>query len=86
MWMIVSEVMKYTVKPSDMIRDHDWFLTLVDQVHKMRCVAVGGVLKPYLRKRKREDLTAEPGEETPEVLAERLSFGWEQDMRRYRRV
>jgi hypothetical protein len=68
-----------------MIRDHEWFLTLVDQVHKMRSVAVGGILKPYLRERKREDLTQEPGEETPEALAERLFFGWKQIVRKYQR-
>lgn len=49
-------------------------------------VAVGGILKPYLRERKREDLTAEPGEETPEAQVERLYFGWKQEMRRYKRI
>jgi len=86
MWTIVSEILKYSVKPSDMIRDHDWFLQLVDQVHKMRSVTVGGVLKPYLRERKREGLTQEPGEEDPGALAERLFFGWKQEVRRYRKL
>jgi plasmid rolling circle replication initiator protein Rep len=86
MWAIVTEILKYSVKPSDMIRDHEWFLSLVDQVHKMRSVAVGGILKPYLRERKREDLTQEPGEESPEALVERLYFGWKQEVRRYRRM
>lgn len=86
MWAIVTEILKYSVKPSDMIRDHEWFLTLVDQVHKMRSVAVGGVLKPYLRERKREDLTQEPGEEDAGALAERLFFGWKQEVRRYKKI
>jgi plasmid rolling circle replication initiator protein Rep len=86
MWAIVTEILKYSVKPSDMIRDHEWFLSLVDQVHKMRSVAVGGILKPYLRERKREDLTQEPGEESPEALVERLFFGWKQEVRKYRRI
>jgi replication protein len=86
MWAIICEILKYSVKPSDMIRDPQWFLTLVDEVHKMRSVAVGGVLKPYLRARKREDLVKEPGEEEAADLAERLYFGWKQAVRRYRKI
>jgi len=86
MWAIVTEILKYSVKPSDMIRDHEWFLTLADQVHKIRSVAVGGVLKPYLRERKREDLMQEPGEEETNDLAERLYFGWKQVVRKYQRL
>lgn len=86
MWAIVCEILKYSVKPSDMIRDPQWFLALVDEVHKMRSVAVGGVLKPYLRARRREDLTKEPGEEDATDLAQRLYFGWKQEVRKYRRM
>ena len=85
MWALVTEILKYSVKPSDMIRDHAWFLLLVDQVHKMRSVAVGGCLKPYLRERRREDLVREPGEEEAGDLAERLYFRWQQTVRKYQR-
>ena len=84
MWSIVSEVLKYSVKPSDMMRDHRWFLTMADQVLKTRAVAVGGVLKRYLREH--ADLTSEPGEEEAVKEAERLFFGWKQEVRRYRRL
>lgn len=86
MWAIVTEILKYSVKPSDMIRDHEWFLSLVDQVHKIRSVAVGGVLKRYLRARKWNDFIHEPGEEDMSALAEKLFFGWKQEVRRYRRI
>jgi plasmid rolling circle replication initiator protein Rep len=86
MWAIVSEILKYAVKPSDMIRDHDWFLSLVDQVHKMRSVAVGGVLKPYMRARKRDDWITEPAEEEANANAERLFFGWKMEVKKYRRL
>jgi hypothetical protein len=86
MWAIVCEILKYSVKVSDMVRDHWWFLTLVDEVRGIRSVAVGGVLKPYLRKRKRETLLQEPGEEEEADLAERLYFKWKQEVRKYRRV
>jgi plasmid rolling circle replication initiator protein Rep len=84
MWSIVTEILKYSVKPSDMMRDHAWFLAMSDQVLKTRAVAVGGVLKQYLREH--ADLTSEPGEDPPAEIAERLFFGWKQEVRRYRRV
>lgn len=86
MWAAVAEVLKYAVKPSDMVRDHDWFLTLVDQLHNTKAVAIGGVLKHYIKEREREDLTQEPGEEPPIEGKEQLYFGWKQEVRRYRRL
>lgn len=86
MWSIVTEILKYAVKPSDMVRDHEWFLTLVDEVWKTRAVAVGGVLRQYLRERGHGDLTSEPGEEKPAEVVDHLFFGWQQPVRRYRRV
>lgn len=84
MWSIVTEILKYSVKPSDMMRDHQWFLTMSDQVVKTRAVAVGGVLKKYLREH--ADPTSEPGEEAPPEEAPRLFFGWNQPVKRYRRM
>jgi plasmid rolling circle replication initiator protein Rep len=85
MWEAVAEILKYAVKPSDMIRDHAWFLSLSDQLHKTRAVAIGGILKHYIKEREREKLTEEPGEE-PEISGEQLFFGWKREVRRYRRV
>lgn len=85
MWAIVAEILKYSVKPSDMMGDHKWFLQLVDQVLKTRAVAVGGVLKNYLREHA-GDLTSEPGEEEATKEAERLFFGWKQQVRRYQQL
>lgn len=84
MWKIVTEILKYQVKVSDMLRDTKWFLAMADQVVKTRAVAVGGVLKKYLREH--ADLTSEPGEEVPSEEAQRLFFGWKQEVRRYRRL
>jgi hypothetical protein len=86
LWGAVAEILKYAVKPSDMIRDHEWFRQLVDQVHKVRGVAVGGILKRYIKERERENLTSEPGEEAPTPEMEQLYFGWQQQMRRYKQI
>jgi hypothetical protein len=44
------------------------------------------VFKKYLREWGRKDLTSEPGEETPDDTAERLYFGWKQEVRKYRKI
>jgi len=86
LWEAVAEILKYAVKPSDMIRDHEWFLQLADQLQKTRGVAVGGILKHYIKEREPEKLTEEPGEKEPEVSAEQLFFGWKRDVKKYRRM
>jgi plasmid rolling circle replication initiator protein Rep len=86
LWGAVAEILKYAVKPSDMIRDHEWFRELVDQVHKIRGVAIGGILKRYIKERKQENLISEPGEEKPTAEMEQLFFGWKQNVRKYRRI
>jgi plasmid rolling circle replication initiator protein Rep len=86
MWAAVAEILKYAVKPSDMIRDHEWFLGLVDQLHNTKAVAIGGILKHYIKEREREDLTQEPGEEAAPEEGEWLYFGWKQKVRRYRKL
>jgi plasmid rolling circle replication initiator protein Rep len=86
MWAAVAEILKYAVKPSDMVRDHDWFLTLVDQVHHTRGVAIGGILKRYIKEREQKDMKSEPGEESAEDTQEQLYFGWKQKVRKYRKI
>jgi plasmid rolling circle replication initiator protein Rep len=85
-WGAVAEILKYAVKPSDMVRDHEWFLTLVDQVHKTRGVAIGGILKRYIKERERENLKSEPGEEPVTEEKQQLFFGWKQNVRKYRKI
>ena len=46
---LVPELLKYCTKESDLAADKEWFLELNRQMHKMRAIATGGVLKDYLR-------------------------------------
>jgi plasmid rolling circle replication initiator protein Rep len=85
-WGAVVEILKYSVKPSDMVKDHQWFLTLVDQVWKTKAVVIGGVFRRYIKEREREDLTAEPGKEPVKEDLQSLYFGWKQPVRRYRKL
>ena len=84
---LISEILKYCVKESDMVGDKEWFLELTRQMHKMKCVTTGGVLKSYLK-----DLEDDPedliGKNEDEVSIDEghLYFGWERQERKYKLV
>lgn len=82
---IIPEILKYQVKESDLVKDRRWFLELTTQLHKTRAVAVGGILKDYLRELEEEpqDLIGE-GEESDSVDEGSLYFGWKTAQRKYR--
>lgn len=79
----ITEVIKYAVKPSDLVIDADWLLTVVDQLQNMRSVAVGGLFKEYLSDNEPENLIAdsEVADENPGGVM----FGWREQYRRYKR-
>lgn len=85
--IIIPEILKYQVKESDLIRDRQWFIELTRQLHKTRAVAVGGVLKQYLRELEEEpeDLIGE-GDELDPVDEGKLYFGWKRQEKKYRMV
>lgn len=84
---LVPELLKYCVKESDLVGDREWFLELTRQMHNMRCVATGGVLKDYLKalEQEPEDLIGE-GEEEDQLDEGHLLFGWRQKEKKYRLV
>lgn len=86
----VSETLKYSVKPSDMISDPDWFLEMTRQVHKKRFLATGGALKDMLKETEEseEDLLLKSEDDSStEILSDGYlyAFNWRSDDRMYRR-
>lgn len=83
----VSETLKYSVKPDDMIDHPDWFLEMTKQVHKMRFVATGGALKDVLRvdDETQEDLALADGVSDQADDGKRIAFNWRTGERKYRR-
>lgn len=84
---LVPELLKYCVKESDLVADRQWFLELTRQLHKMRAIATGGVLKTFLRELEKEpeDLIGESEEaELQEEMS--LYFGWKRQEKKYRMV
>ncbi|MHC5727957.1 MAG: protein rep, partial [Nostoc sp.] len=47
--LLIPEILKYQVKESDLVGDREWFLELTRQLHKSRAIAVGGILRQYMR-------------------------------------
>jgi plasmid rolling circle replication initiator protein Rep len=82
---LVPELLKYCTKESDLVSDRNWFLELTKQMHKMRCIATGGILKEYLRELEDEpeDLIGDDGTQESEDFA-KLYFGWKRYDKKYR--
>ena len=88
---LVPELLKYCTKESDMTVDREWLLELTRQMHKLRAIATGGVLKEYLKalEDEPEDLIHVDGDE--EVIASEedethLYFGWKPREKKYRLI
>lgn len=85
---LIPEVLKYSVKESDLISDREWLLELTKQTHKTLAVTVGGVLRDYFRNFEREvddDLIGE-GEEPDSLNEGSLYFGWKTQEKKYQMV
>ena len=83
----VCETLKYSVKPGDLIDDPEWLLGMTQQMHKLRAINVGGILKPYLSdigvERDTDDLVHIDSElDTAEEGAE-CRFHWDSSIKRY---
>ena len=84
----IVETFKYSVKESDLVADAGWLVDLTSQLHQTRAIAIGGVLKDFLREEKEDDdlIHIDESEETIEVDESlRLFFGWREAVKRYRK-
>jgi plasmid rolling circle replication initiator protein Rep len=85
----VCETLKYSVKPSDMVIDADWFLELNRQCFKLRFMATGGALKGAFKpidEASNDDLlhvNDKPEDDESEASKARIAFGWHKDTSRY---
>ena len=77
----LAETLKYSVKPSDM--QGEWLIELTKQVHRLRFLATGGVLRNMLREfeTSEEDLLLTDGNGGGGDPA--MFFDWRREIRRY---
>lgn len=83
---LIPEILKYQVKESDLVADRQWFLELTRQLHKTRAVAVGGILRYYMKdlEKEPEDLIGEGDGTTPDEG--HLYFGWKREKEKYKLI
>lgn len=84
----VRETLKYAVKPGDMTGNPEWFLELTRQLHKLRFIATGGVLKNVMRESEetQEDLLlAGEGDIQIESEEKPVPFGFSRPEQKYRK-
>ena len=84
----VCETLKYAVKPGDLIDDPEWLVGLTQQMHKLRAVNVGGMLKPYLSdigvESDTDDLVHIDSELNTEAKeGAECRFNWDSSIKRY---
>ena len=83
----VFETLKYSLKPSDLADDQDWFLSLMGQLLKRRLISSGGVLKGVLRENEKEtdEELALLGEGLGADEERWIPFDWRKTVKRYQR-
>lgn len=81
----ILETLKYSVKEDDLLSDPQWLAELTSQMHKVRAISVGGVLKQFINEEEPEDLIhsedAENFEQTNE--ATKIWFSWRERLSKY---
>lgn len=80
----VLEVAKYAVKACEIVREPQYLADLTHQMHGLRSLDVGGLLKPYLRTDEPEDLINL--EEEPETAPEPTRYfvaRWSRESQKY---
>jgi len=83
----IAETLKYSTKPEDLM-DRKWLLELTSQVHKLRFIGSGGLLKEVLRESEEEtdeDLML-LGEGDEQKLDPQIFFAWHRWIQRYVRI
>ena len=84
--ILIPEILKYSVKESDLYKSKEFLLGITEQLYKIRRISVGGVLRPYMKKLEEdsEDLIGKNEENENEVDEGHLCFRWKYQEKKYR--
>jgi plasmid rolling circle replication initiator protein Rep len=80
---LIPELLKYCTKESDLVADREWFLELTSQMHKLRAIVTGGVLKDYLKELENEPEDLVGDDDSAEIDEGHLYFGWKRESKKY---
>ena len=82
----VKEVLKYSVKPADLVDEDEWLWALTDQLHHVRAVEVLGSVKKFFKEDDDEMLVVEDKEQPElELTGNETTFDWHRKDARYGR-
>ena len=83
---LVPELFKYCTKESDLVANREWLFELTRQLHKMRAIATGGVVKDFLRELEDEPVDLIGKDEEADQIDEfgSIYFWWKQIEKKYR--
>ena len=84
--ILIPEILKYSVKESDLYKSKEFLLGITEQLYKIRRISVGGVLRSYMKKLEEEpeDLIGKDEENENEVDEGYLCFQWKYQEKKYR--
>ena len=84
--ILIPEILKYSVKESDLYKSREFLLGITEQLYKVRRVSVGGVLRSYMKKLEQEpeDLIGKDEENENEVDEGHLYFQWKYQEKKYK--
>jgi len=83
---VIPELLKYQTKPSHMLRDRDWFLQLCRQLHGVKAINVGGVLRLKMRELEQEPedlIHVEEKSDFKDKECPEIWFAWNKSKKRY---
>jgi hypothetical protein len=81
----IKEVIKYAVKPDDMLLDPDWLIELSTQLRNTRSIALGGEFRKYLKEDDASDQEMIGDAETLKENEGGIFFGWRERLERYQK-
>ena len=87
--ILIPEILKYSLKESDLYKSKEFLLEVTKQLYKIRSISVGGLLRNYMRKieEEPEDLISNDETKTEDKIDEgHLYFGWQYQEKKYRLI
>lgn len=83
----IVETLKYSTKVEDGLNHPDWLYTITEQLHKLRFLAAGGVLKGILKEKLTDEELIQGDEPADDSKQDddkpALTFGWKPSRRKY---
>lgn len=85
---LLAEVIKYSVKESDLVYDKEWFLELTNQLRGTKAISVSGILRDYFRELEQEpeDLIGKDDQDEGKPDEGHLYFSWRPKHKKYKMV